>query len=112
MKTSWLIGMVMLFVICTITDGIAAGTYFGGGAGTLFDTASSFKTLDVSSPLTSSYGVIIKVFSMMKGLWQIISWDFPHIFHGVWAIIRWLLFAISVGIIISLLLALRGTASA
>ena len=110
MKTSWLIGMVMLFVICTITSGIQEGTYFGGGAKTLFDTASSFKTLDISSPLTSTFGVIIKVWNMMRGLWQIITWDFS-MFTGVWAIIRWTLFGISIGIIVSLLLALRGTSS-
>jgi len=111
MKTSWLIGMVMLFVICTITSGIQEGTYFGGGAGTIWNALTSFKTIDIANPLTVTYGVAIAVYEMMTGLFQILTWDFS-MFVGVWAVIRWMLFGISVGMVISLLLALRGTSSA
>lgn len=110
MKTSWLIGMVMLFVVCTITSGISEGTYFGGGAGTIWNAITSFKTVDISNPLTVTYGVAIAVYEMMTGLFEILTWDYS-MFVGVWAVIRWLLFGISVGIVISLLLALRGTSS-
>jgi len=102
----------MIFIICTITDGIAAGTYLGGGAGIIWDALVSFKTVDIANPLTVTYGVVIAVYDMMTGLFAMLTWDFPNIFVGPWEVIQWLLFGISVGIVVSLLLALRGTASA
>ena len=110
MKTSWLVGMVMLFVFCTIQSGISEETYFGGGAGTIWKAITSFQTIDIANPLSVTFGVGIAVYDFFKGLYQILTWDFS-MFQGVWAIFRWVFMGISVGMIVSLLLALRGTTS-
>lgn len=112
MKTSWMIGMVMIFVACTVLDGIPAGTYFGGGAGTIWTAVSSFKTIEIANPVSLAFGLALAVWEMIVGIFQILTWNYPNIFVGAWAIVRWVLFGITVGMVVSLLLALRGTSSA
>lgn len=111
MKTSWLIGMTMIYVILTVVSGISEGTYFGGtGVGTIWSAMTSFSAIDVTNPLTAVWGVMLNLWQMLVGLFEILTWKFSF-FVGVWAIFRWILCAISLGIIISLIMALRGVSS-
>ena len=99
MATKWLVGMAMIYVVMSVVDGIAGGTYLGGGGATIWSAMTGFQAIDVTNPLTAVGGVLI------------LTWNFPHIFVGVWSIVRWVLCAISLGIIISLIMALRGVSS-
>lgn len=111
MKTSWLIGMGVIYVILTVIDGIAGGTYLGGGAGTMWSAMTGFSAIDVTSPVGTATGIFMQLWQILTAIFQILTWDFPHIFTGVTLIFRYILCAISVGIIISLLMALRGVSS-
>jgi len=111
MKTSWLIGLVMTYVILTVISGISEGTYFGGtGVATVWRCLTSFQTIESASLATVAIGVFIAIKDLFIGLFEILTWKFSF-FTGVWIIFRWLFTAISVGIVVSLLLALRGTSS-
>ena len=111
MKTSWLIGMVMLYVMLTVVSGISEGTYFGGtGVATVWQCLTSFQTIEATNIATVVIDVIIIIKDLFVGLFEILTWKFSF-FTGVWIIFRWLFTAISVGIVVSLLLALRGTSS-
>lgn len=112
MSTKWLIGMAMLYVVLTIIDGIADGTYFGStGVGTIWSAMTGFHAIDVTNPLAAVGGVLIQVWQILVGIFEILTWNFPHIFSGVWAIVRYVLCAISLGIVISLVMSLRGVSS-
>jgi len=111
MATKWLIGMAMVYVTLAVVDGIAGGTYLGGGVNTLWSVMTGFQAIDVTNPLTAVGGVLIQTWQILVGIFEILTWNFPHIFSGVWAIVRWVLCAISLGIIISLIMALRGVSS-
>jgi len=112
MKTSWLIGMVMLYVMLTVVSGISEGTYFGGtGIATVWSAMHSFQTIEVTNVFTAIVDIIVNIKDLFIGLFEILTWKFSF-FTGVWLIFRWLFTAISVGIVVSLLLALRGTSSA
>jgi len=110
-STKWLIGLAMVYVILTVVSGIAEGTYFGGtGVGTIWSVITGFEAIDVTNPLTAVGGVLIQVWQILVGIFEILTWKFSF-FVGVWAIFRWLLFAISLGVIVSLIMALRGVSS-
>lgn len=111
MKTSWLIGMGTIFIVLTVIDGIAGGTFLGGGAGTMWSALSGFQAIDATNPVAVASGILMSLWQILVAIFQMLTWDFPHIFVGVWSIVRWVLLAISMGIIISLLMALRGVSS-
>lgn len=111
MKTSWLIGLAMIYVTLTVVSGISEGTYFGGtGIETIWDAMTGIKTIEVSNPVTAIIEILMDVGRIFQGLFEIFTWKFSF-FVGVWAIFRWLLFAISLGIMMSFALAIRGTSS-
>jgi len=98
-------------VICCILSGFPEGTYFEApGAQAMHDAMYSFKAVDVTNPLTLIYGVIIGLKDFFVAVFCFLTWDFS-MFTGYWAIFRWLLTAISVGVVTSILLALRGVSS-
>jgi len=109
--TKWLVGMAMIYVVMSVVDGIAGGTYLGGGGATIWSAMTGFQAIDVTNPLTAVGGVLIQMWQILVGVFEILTWNFPHIFVGVWSIVRWVLCAISLGIIISLIMALRGVSS-
>jgi len=103
--------MGMIYVILTVVSGISEGTYFGGsGVGTIWSAMTGFQAIDVTNPLTAVGGILIQVWQILVGIFEILTWKFSF-FVGVWQIFRWVLCAISLGIIISLIMALRGVSS-
>jgi len=111
MRAAWIIGLAMAYVILAVISGIPEGTFFGGtGVETLWECITGFQTLDVTNPVTVGAGVLMNLGKIFVGLFEILSWKFSF-FTGVWIVFRMLMFAISLGIIISLLLAIRGTGS-
>ena len=111
MKTSWIIGLAMAYVILAVISGIAEGTYFGGtGVETIWDAMNSFQTIDTTDLLTVARDVMVSTGQLFEGLWEILTWKFSF-FVGVWAIFRWIFFAISLGVIVALVSILRGVSS-
>lgn len=111
MRTAWIIGMAMLYVVLSVISGIDEGTYFGGtGVETIWMGFTSFKVIDWSNIGTGVWGILLAMKELLIGFLEILTWKFSF-FSGAWSIIRFILAAISLGIMTSLILALRGTAS-
>ena len=111
MRTAWVIGMAMLYVVLSIISGIDEGTFFGGtGVGTIWSGFSTIQTVDFTNPLTVVIGLIVALKDLMVGLFEILTWKFSF-FAGGAIIFRYILGSISLGVMVSLILALRGTSS-
>jgi hypothetical protein len=111
MRTAWLVGMAMLYVILSVVSGIDEGTWFGGtGVETLWSGFTTIQVVDFTNPLTVVGGILVALKTLVVGLFEIFTWKFSF-FTGAFIIFRFILAAISLGIMVSLILALRGTSS-
>ena len=111
MRTAWIIGLAMAYVILAVISGIDEGTYFGGtGVSTIWSGFTTLQVVDFTNPLTGVWGVLVALKDLLVGLFEIMTWKFSF-FVGVYSIIRYILGAISLGVMVSLILAVRGTAS-
>jgi hypothetical protein len=112
-KTGYLIGAIMLFVILAVVFGLAENSYMGANETSTLDT---LMAPFMQSGLFS--GVKVMVGSLFSGeyldaLWRVFWWEYPSVFHGDWIIARYAFFMpLSIGILIALALAFfRGTSS-
>ena len=72
MAIKWLTGMAMIYVVLTVVDGIAGGTYFGStGVGTIWSAMTGFQAIDVTNPLTAVGGVLIQMWQILVGIFEI-----------------------------------------
>ena len=111
MRTAWVIGLAMAYVILTIISGIDEGTYFGGtGVSTIWSGFTVLKVVDFTNPLTAVFGVLVALKDLLVGMFEIMTWKFSF-FTGPFIIFRFLLGSISLGVMVSMILALRGTSS-
>jgi len=111
MRTAWIIGLAMGYVLLTVISGIDEGTYFGGtGVETLWSGFKSVQVVDFTNPLNTVSGIIVALKNLMIGLFEIMTWKFSF-FTGAFLIVRYILSAISLGVVVSIIMALRGTAS-
>jgi len=111
MSTKWLIGLTTLFIILTIASNIIEQAYLGTGeTGTIWNVMKSFQAINFSNPLTAVGGIIIAVIDLVKGIFAMLTFDYAF-FTGVWEVFRWLFMSISLGIVVSLVLAIRGVSS-
>ena len=75
------------------------------------DAMSSLSMMDFSNPITGLMSVITGFKTIITAAFHIMMWDYSF-FYGYYAWIRWMCFAISLGIIMSLTLAwVRGVSS-
>ena len=111
MRTAWLIGFAMLYVTLTVISGIDEGTYFGGtGVATIWKGVTVLKVVDFTNPVTGVWGVLVALKDLLIGLLEILTWKFSF-FQGKAIIFRYVLGSISLGVLVSLIMALRGTTS-
>ncbi len=111
MRTAWIVGMAMLYVVLCVVSGIDEGTYFGGtGVATIWKGFTSLRVIEFTNVATGVWGVLVALKDLVVGLFEILTWQFSF-FTGPLAIVRFILGAISLGIMTSLILALRGTSS-
>lgn len=111
MRTSWLIGMLMLFTILTIVSGIIEQTYLGADeAGTIWGAMSSFQAIEFTNPLTAVGGLIIAATDLTQALFKAFIFNYSFL-TGIWFVFRILGCCISAGIVVSLILAIRGVSS-
>ena len=111
MRTAWIVGFAMLYVILTVISGIDEGTYFGGtGVETIWSGFNTLKVVDFTNPLTAITGVLVALKDLCVGLFEILTWKFSF-FVGPYTIFRFILGSISLGVMVGIILAIRGTAS-
>jgi len=113
MKTSWFIGLFTLFITLSILSGIMEMVYLGGSE----DHSNVISTLMTAQIDTSTgllgilWSSIILTKDIIVAIWAALWFDYAF-FEGQYQIIRWaFFFPVSIGLIISLLMAIRGTSS-
>lgn len=110
MRTNWIVGFVMLFFIGTVISLTLELQYLGT------DTTDNFLGLmrpdfgAYTNPLTAVGGFFIMVWSWVQAFWKMVWWDYSF-FSGYWVGFKYLGWTISIGIIFSLVLAVRGVGS-
>ena len=111
MRTAWVIGFAMMYVVLSVISGIDEGTYFGGtGVETIWSGFTTLQVVNFSNPLSVVFGILVALKDLLVGLFEILTWKFSF-FTGAYVIFRFILGSISLGVMVSLILALRGTAS-
>jgi len=111
MATKWLVGFAMLFLIATIMSQIIEYGYADEEtATTLWSAMTSFEAVSFSNPITAVWNIMIGIWDIIKALFNMFVWNYSF-FTGELIIFRYFLWSISLGVVISLLLAIRGTSS-
>jgi len=111
MRTAWIVGLAMAYVILTVISGIDEGTYFGGtGVATIWSGFTALEVVDFTNPLSVVFGVLVALKDLLIGMFEIMTWKFSF-FVGPFVIFRFILGAISLGVMVGLIFALRGSSS-
>lgn len=116
MNPKWLIGILMMFVLCSIFSGIIEMAYIGDTETSVIGRLFYVDALTVQGTwgnITSFFtGVFTQPLQFLQALWDVLTWDYA-MFHGAYGIVRILLFTVSAGLIVSFVLTLvRGVSSA
>lgn len=100
-STKWIIGLFMLFAICTIFSNIIEETYYtSSNITTMYDAMMSFKAVSFANPITFIWGILVGLGQVMTALYNALIWNYSFL-QGDWQLIRWLVcIPISVGIAI------------
>jgi hypothetical protein len=102
--SKWLIGVFMLFAICTVFSQIIEQTYFTNShVTTLYDALMTFKAISLANPLGAFWGIIVGLGQVLHAIWTAFIWDYSFL-QGSWQIVRWIIcIPISAGIAIGLM---------
>lgn len=121
MRIFMLVGLAMLWLIGTLISLTLEGSYIGQEAqyddlGNRIGTVSTLDKLmtpefsEMTNPVSFVVGVFNVVWDYLGVLWNMLWWDYA-MFTGVWSIFKYFGWCISLGVIVSLVLAIRGTSS-
>lgn len=121
MRAGWLVGLAILWIIGTLISVTLEATYIGQElqyteTGEVVGTVSTLDKLmnpefdEFTNPLTFVVGVFNIVWDYIGVLWNMLWWNYVF-FTGVWSIFKYIGWCISLGLIMSLVLAIRGTSS-
>ena len=121
MRITWLVGLAILWLIGTLISLTLEGSYIGQEAqydtnGVQIGTVSTLDKLmspefsEMTNPISFVVGVFNIVWDYLGAIWNMLWWDYA-MFTGVWAIFKYVGWCISLGVVISLVLAIRGTSS-
>lgn len=89
--------------------------YLGSGETAVFDRLLYIDTLQLQGSYSGATNFILGVFSnpmqFLAALWQVFTFDYA-MFHGTYAIARYILLTISAGVVVSLVITIfRGVSS-
>jgi hypothetical protein len=128
MRITLLIGMAMLWLIGTLISLTLENSYLGQepqyeeqiiDGETVLVRVGSVSTLEklmspefseMTNPISFVVGVFNIVWDYLGIIWNMLWWNYSF-FTGVWSIFRYVGWCISLGVVISLVLAIRGTSS-
>lgn len=121
MRATWVVGLAMLWLIGTLISLTLESTYIGQElqyteAGAVVGTVSTLDKLmnpefqEFTNPLTFIVGIFNIVWDYLGVLWNMLWWNYVF-FTGVWSIFKYIGWCISLGVVLMLVLAIRGTSS-
>jgi len=111
MPIKWTAALMLGFFIFSLLGGIISGIYSGSHTIQVLENLKDcFSLSEINNPLTAPLVIFMKAVQFFKIIWDILWWNyFP--FSGYWVIFQWILRCVSIGLIIALLFALKGTAT-
>lgn len=110
MKTLIIVGIFMLYLIGTAISLTLEGEYLGTGLVDTFFRVMRPEFGSFSNPLTAIGGFFIMVWAWIQALWAVFWWNYSF-FTGYWEVLKYLGWCLSIGIVVSLVLAVRGVGS-
>jgi hypothetical protein len=121
MRVFLVIGLAILWLIGSMISLTLEQTYIGQEAqfdnsGNQIGTVSTLDQLmspqfaQITNPVTFVVGIFNIVWDYLKALWNMLWWNYA-MFTGVWSIFKYVGWCISLGVVVSLVLAIRGTGS-
>ena len=111
MRTSWLAGFGLLALCGMIISATIEGAYIGTDSTNVFYQAMNPSFGSFTNPLTAVGGFFIMAWVYVQAIWAIFWWDYAFL-EGSWEILRYFGWAVSISMVVSLVLAVRGTGSA
>lgn len=111
MKTSWFIGLFMLFGVLTLINGIIEMSTLSEGEVGVLQALMSPPTVNFSNPIGAITGIMSIAWDYLSNLWDIFWFNYAQ-FQGQYLLIKYIFFIpISLGMIVSLVMMLRGVGS-
>jgi len=114
MKTSWIIGLWVLFIGGSLISGITEMQFLSGSTNevAVFNRLMTQPVLADANVFTIVGAVVKMTINWFFAFWDMLLWNYAFLTGG-WAIFKWIvLYPISAGFIASIIMAVRGTSSA
>ena len=111
MRVSWTAGFGLLFITGMLISATMEGLYMSSDTSNIFYQVMNPDFGSFTNPLTAVGGFFIMVWVWIQALWAIFWWDYSFL-SGSWEILRYFGWAVSLAMVVSIVLAVRGTSSA
>ena len=116
-RSSFLFGLAILWLVGTLISLTLEGTYIGQETqyDSLGNQVGTVSTLDklmspefnqMTNPITFVVGVFNIIWDYIGVIWNMLWWNYA-MFVGVWSIFKYIGWCISLGVVISLVLAIK-----
>ena len=110
MRTTWVVGIAMLYLVGSMMSLTLEGEYLGTGVTDTFFRIMRPEFATFTNPLTAIGGFFVWVWAWVQALWAMFSWNYAFL-TGYWEVLRYVGWCVSMGVVVSLILAIRGTGS-
>ena len=112
MRPGWLIGIAIAFILLHLVNGVCEMSFATGETETIFN--GLIEQVDVvsesSNVLSGTWNVIVLGWEVLVLIWNMFWFDYAFL-TGDWIFLRFIYMAISLGVIFSIFLAMKGTSS-
>lgn len=112
MRPGWIIALLIIFLLLNIVNGICEMTFVTGEPETIFDAVVYdieiiFSDANIFTKIWEGFTLPIDVIWLIfRAFWFDYAW-----LQGEWIYLRFLFMAVSVGVILAIWFAIRGTSS-
>jgi len=110
MKTSYIIAAALLWLGGMFISNTLDQQYLGTDTTTPLFTLLNPSFGSFSNPLTAIGGFFILMWSWVQALWIMFWWDYSFL-SGSWEILKYVGWCFSLGIVVSIIMAVRGVGS-
>ena len=110
MRLPWMTGFALLCLVGMIISLTLEGQYLGENEHNVFWAVMSPDFGSFTNPISAIGGFFIMVWDWIKAVWAILTWNYSFL-EGSFKILRYIGIAGSLAMVVSLVLAVRGTGS-
>lgn len=105
--TKWTIGLCVAFVLLTLISGVIESTFFSSTDAGIFWGLMNPQVPEITNPVTAAFAVFSVAWSYIWSILRILAFDYAF-YQGGFVIFRVIFCCLSIGMILSLILSLRG----